>query len=82
IYDISGLNEIDHQRADGNIHLDYGASSCPVHVFQQGDFFDVRGNVWQWTETPTYPFNGFDVHPIYDDFTTPTFDGRHNLIKG
>ena len=22
IYDISGLNEIDHQRADGNIHLD------------------------------------------------------------
>lgn len=82
IYDVSGLNEIDHQRADGNIHLDYGASSCPVHVFQQGDFFDVRGNVWQWTETPTYPFNGFDVHPIYDDFTTPTFDGRHNLIKG
>jgi SAM-dependent methyltransferase len=22
------------------------------------------------------------VHPIYDDFTTPTFDERHNLIKG
>ncbi len=40
------------------------------------------GNVWQWTETPIYPFDGFEVHPIYDDFTTPTFDGRHNLIKG
>lgn len=22
------------------------------------------------------------VHPIYDDFSTPTFDGRHNLLKG
>jgi putative 4-mercaptohistidine N1-methyltranferase len=22
------------------------------------------------------------VHPLYDDFTTPTFDARHNLIKG
>lgn len=26
--------------------------------------------------------DGFDVHPFYDDFSTPTFDGRHNLIKG
>jgi len=22
------------------------------------------------------------VHPLYDDFSLPTFDGRHNLIKG
>jgi len=22
------------------------------------------------------------VHPLYDDFSTPTFDTRHNLIKG
>ena len=44
--------------------------------------FDVVGNVWQWCETPTYPFDGFDVHPIYDDFTSPTFDERHNIIKG
>jgi len=42
----------------------------------------VVGNVWQWTETPIYPFEGFEVHPVYDDFTTPTYDGRHNLIKG
>jgi putative 4-mercaptohistidine N1-methyltranferase len=28
------------------------------------------------------PFKGFEVHPLYDDFSVPTFDGRHNLIKG
>jgi len=22
------------------------------------------------------------VHPLYDDFSVPTFDGRHNLIMG
>ena len=69
-------------RAPANLQLDYYASSCPVNAFAHGPLFDVVGNVWQWTETPIYPFEGFEVHPIYDDFTTPTFDGRHNLIKG
>jgi putative 4-mercaptohistidine N1-methyltranferase len=42
----------------------------------------VVGNVWQWTETPITGFPGFEVHPLYDDFSTPTFDMRHNLFKG
>ncbi len=29
-----------------------------------------------------YPFKGFEVHYVYDDFTMPTFDDKHNLIKG
>ncbi|MGE0071948.1 MAG: 5-histidylcysteine sulfoxide synthase [Thiomonas sp.] len=70
------------QPAPAQIELDHEASSCPVTRWAHGPLFDVIGNVWQWTETPTYPFPGFDVHPMYDDFTTPTFDGRHNLIKG
>ncbi|HMT80185.1 MAG TPA: 5-histidylcysteine sulfoxide synthase [Azonexus sp.] len=65
-----------------NIELRHFASSCPVNRFAHGPLFDVVGNVWQWLETPIYPFGGFEVHPIYDDFTTPTFDERHNLIKG
>ncbi len=69
-------------KAPGNINLEYWASSCPIDRFRSGDFFDVVGNVWQWTETPIYPFHGFDIHPWYDDFSTPTFDTRHNLIKG
>lgn len=66
----------------GNIDLLHYASSCPVDQFQHGDFFDVIGNVWQWTESAIDGFPGFKVHPLYDDFSTPTFDGKHNLIKG
>ncbi|BDY12508.1 5-histidylcysteine sulfoxide synthase [Hydrogenimonas cancrithermarum] len=70
------------EKAPANINLEHYASACPVTEFRHGDFFDAVGNVWQWTETPIYPFEGFEVHPVYDDFTTPTFDTRHNLIKG
>ncbi|WP_158782471.1 5-histidylcysteine sulfoxide synthase [Pantoea sp. BAV 3049] len=66
----------------GNINLAWWASSCPVDRFAQGDFFDLVGNVWQWTTTPTNGLEGFKVHPLYDDFSTPTFDGKHALIKG
>lgn len=67
---------------NSNLFLDHSASSCPVNQFAHGDLYDVVGNVWQWTETSIFPFDGFKVHPLYDDFTTPTFDGRHNIIKG
>ena len=83
LYDVAGLHEVPaDQPAAANLQLDHWASSCPVTQFRHGELYDVVGNVWQWTETPTYPFDGFEVHPVYDDFTTPTFDGRHNLIKG
>ena len=80
--DEAGVPEVGESPANANLHLDHGASSCPVTRFRHGQWFDVVGNVWQWTETPTYPFDNFKVHPLYDDFTTPTFDGQHNLIKG
>lgn len=68
--------------APANINLERYASSTPVDQFAFNGFYDLIGNVWQWSRTPIYPFDGFSVHPIYDDFTVPTFDNRHNLIKG
>ena len=65
-----------------NVDFEHFASSVPVNTNLQGDLYDIAGNVWQWTSTPIEGFDGFEPHPVYDDFSTPTFDGKHNLIKG
>ncbi|QDF65787.1 5-histidylcysteine sulfoxide synthase [Shewanella sp. SNU WT4] len=78
---VSGDSQ-DWQEIPANLGLAHFASSCPVNRFEHQGFYDVIGNVWQWSETAINGLNGFEVHPMYDDFSTPTFDGRHNLIKG
>lgn len=70
------------ETAPANIDLAHHASSCPINTFKQGDFYDVIGNVWQWTRTPIYGFSGFEVHAAYDDFSVPTFDEKHHIFKG
>ncbi|MDF7807537.1 5-histidylcysteine sulfoxide synthase [Pontiellaceae bacterium B12219] len=83
LLEVTGLDREHHCTSiSANWNLEHGASSVPVDTFAHGSFYDVVGNVWQWNETPIYPFDGFEVHPLYDDFTVPTFDNRHNLIKG
>lgn len=47
-----------------------------------GDIKDLFGNVWQWLEDDFHPLPGFRVHPYYDDFSTPCFDGEHKMIVG
>eukprot|EP01006_Ploeotia_vitrea_P023614 TRINITY_DN56143_c0_g1_i2.p1 TRINITY_DN56143_c0_g1~~TRINITY_DN56143_c0_g1_i2.p1 ORF type:complete len:651 (+),score=357.02 TRINITY_DN56143_c0_g1_i2:457-2409(+) len=71
-------------KAPGNINLEYFASSTPVNYFpaSKNGFHDVIGNVWQHTETPIGALKGFRVHKWYDDFSVPTFDTQHNIIKG
>jgi len=83
LYQRAGIKDVplfDDRKA--NINFRYWASSCPVDKFAFGDIFDVMGNVWQWTESHMDAYEGFEVHPAYDDFSVPTFDGKHNLIKG
>ncbi len=73
----------DWDAAPGNINLEGELSACPVNRYEgPGGFYDIIGNVWQWSETPIDGYEGFKVHPLYDDFSTPTFDGKHNVFKG
>ncbi|ETL48393.1 hypothetical protein F441_04880 [Phytophthora nicotianae CJ01A1] len=45
-------------------------------------FHDVFGNAWEWCEDMFSALPGFRVHPYYDDFSEPCFDGEHNVIMG
>ncbi len=81
-YRLLNIAQIPNNTNAANIDLLGSFSSTPVDKYKHGEFYDLIGNVWQWTRTPIYPFDTFKVHPIYDDFTIPTYDGKHNLIKG
>jgi len=74
---------VDEMQRDDKANVNFAiSSSCPVDKYEFNGIYDVVGNVWQWSRTPMRPFEGFDVHPAYDDFTTPTFDEKHALILG
>ena len=66
---------------DANLNFHY-SSATPVDTYDFNGVFDVVGNVWQHSRTMMHPFEGFKVHPAYDDFTVPTFDDKHSLILG
>lgn len=66
-----------------NLNLQYGAES-PVDGLAANSlgFHDSIGNVWQWCEDAFHPLPGFAIHPYYTDFSTPCFDGEHQMILG
>ena len=42
--------------------------------------YDVYGNLWEWVEDHFNGLPGFKTTYLYDDFSTPFYDDRHNLI--
>lgn len=66
-----------------NLNLAY-SSQNPVDFFppSQTGHKDTTGSAWEWTEDHFNPLLGFEVHHVYDDFSTPCFDGKHSMIVG
>ncbi len=80
ICECSGVSEL-IKSEDANLNFHY-AGATPVNTYNFNGVFDVVGNVWQHSRTLMHPFEGFKVHPAYDDFTAPTFDDKHSMILG
>ena len=39
------------------------------------------GNVWEWCQEPIYPYNGFEIDPVYREMSYPFF-GFKRICKG
>jgi putative 4-mercaptohistidine N1-methyltranferase len=66
-----------------NLNLAF-SSQNPVDYFAPSHtgHRDTTGNAWEWTEDHFNPLPGFEVHHVYDDFSSPCFDGKHSIIVG
>lgn len=82
IYEQAGLDEFHHLKKDKVNHNLLNFCSSPIDRHNFNGIYDVVGNVWQWSATPIFGFDGFEVHEAYDDFSVPTFDKKHALILG
>jgi 5-histidylcysteine sulfoxide synthase len=51
--------------------------STPENVTEE-----LTGNVWHWIEDQFNPLPNFEINSLYDDFSTPCFDGKHQMILG
>ena len=74
------------KHAPGERHWNYGlrqGTEGPVdaHCSKAG-VGDVFGNVWQWSRDTFNPLPGFRAHRYYEDFSSPCFDGQHQMIFG
>ena len=42
--------------------------------------YDVYGSLWEWGEDHFNGFPGSHNDYLYDDYSTPFYDGRYNMI--
>mmetsp|Transcript_18508 Transcript_18508/g.37290 ORF Transcript_18508/g.37290 Transcript_18508/m.37290 type:complete len:947 (-) Transcript_18508:3117-5957(-) len=80
---VTAGSEFAYGETAANLNMAYSSSS-PVDAFppSESGHRDTIGNNWEWTEDHFNPLKNFEVHHVYDDFSTPCFDGKHSMIVG
>lgn len=70
--------------AKANLRMEFCASEMPVDSFEHSSagLCDVVGNVWQHMCTVFFPYKNFTIHPFYEDYSSPCFDNKHNIMRG
>ncbi|NEO57385.1 MAG: 5-histidylcysteine sulfoxide synthase [Okeania sp. SIO3B5] len=68
-----------------NLNFKFGSPS-PVGLLEtaknESGLYDLRGNVWEWLTGNLNPLSGYKSHQLYEDYSAPFFDSRHNMMLG
>ncbi|MBD2316768.1 5-histidylcysteine sulfoxide synthase [Phormidium tenue] len=75
----------DSQVENYNLNLKF-ASPHPVGYLPQAKsdvgLYDLRGNVWEWLSDHLTPLTGYKPHYLYENYSAPYFDTKHNMMAG
>ncbi len=67
-----------------NLNLKF-ASPSPVGSLEAqspSGLSDLRGNVWEWLSDHLTPLTGYQPHYLYENYSAPYFDTKHNMMAG
>ena len=68
-----------------DINVNYSGGICDVSLFKNSENYEgvsqLIGNVWEWCQEPLYPYDGFEIDPIYREFSYPFF-GFKKILRG
>lgn len=77
-----GDNLPNNEHANLNYYYD---GPMPVNNYEVGNNKDgvqqLFGNVWEWCQEPIYPYNGFEIDPVYREMSYPFF-GFKRICRG